>query len=37
MQNPMLLKNCDLWAPEHLGRRDVFVAGGKIVAVEPEH
>ena len=36
MQNPMLLKNCDLWAPEHLGRRDVFVAGGKIVAVEPE-
>ncbi|BBF23105.1 beta-aspartyl-peptidase [Sutterella megalosphaeroides] len=36
MQNPMLLKNCDLWAPEHLGRRDVFVAGGKVVAVEPE-
>lgn len=33
---PMLLKNCDLWSPEHLGRRDVFVAGGKIVAVEPE-
>lgn len=33
---PMLLKNCDLWAPEHLGRCDVFVAGGKIVAVEPE-
>ena len=32
----MLLKNCDLWSPEHLGRRDVFVAGGKIVAVEPE-
>lgn len=36
MQNPMLLTNCDLWAPEHLGRRDVFVAGGKVVAVEPE-
>lgn len=33
---PMLLKNCDLWSPAHLGRRDVFVAGGKIVAVEPE-
>lgn len=33
---PMLLKNCDIWSPEHLGRRDVFVAGGKIVAVEPE-
>lgn len=33
---PMLLKNCDLWSPEHLGRRDVFVAGGKIVVVEPE-
>ena len=33
---PMLLKNCDLWSPEYLGRRDVFVAGGKIVAVEPE-
>ena len=30
MQNPILIKNADLYAPEHVGARDVLIAGGKI-------
>ena len=29
----LLLKNADLYAPEHVGRSDVLVGGGKILAV----
>ncbi len=32
MQNPILIKNADLYAPEHLGVRDILVAGGKVIA-----
>lgn len=31
--HPILIKNADVYAPEHLGRRDLFLAGGKIVAM----
>lgn len=29
----ILIRNADVWAPEHLGRRDILVAGGKILAM----
>ncbi len=29
----LLLKNADLYAPEHVGRSDVLLGGGKILAV----
>lgn len=29
-----LIRNADLYAPEHLGMRDILLAGGKVVAVE---
>ena len=29
----LLLKNADLYAPEHVGKSDVLVGGGKILAV----
>lgn len=29
----ILIKNADVYAPEHLGTRDIFLAGGKIVAM----
>ena len=29
----LLLKNADLYAPEHIGRSDVLLGGGKILAV----
>ena len=29
----LLLKNADLYAPEHIGRSDVLFGGGKILAV----
>lgn len=31
-----VLRQADLYAPEHLGRRDLWVAGGRIVALAPE-
>ena len=36
MNHPILIKNADVYAPEHIGSRDLFIAGGKIVAMEPE-
>ena len=32
----LLLKNADLYAPEHVGRSDVLLGGGKILAVSKE-
>ena len=29
----LLLKNCDLYAPEKQGKKDIFIAGKKIVAI----
>lgn len=29
-----LLKNCDVYAPDHLGKKDVLIAGSKIMAIE---
>ena len=34
MHHPLLVKNADLYAPEHLGITDLLVLGGKIAAVE---
>lgn len=31
--HPILIKNADVYAPEHLGTRDIFLAGGKIAAM----
>ncbi len=31
-----LLKNCDVYGPKHLGKRDILIAGQKIMLVEPE-
>lgn len=31
--HPILIKNADVYAPEHIGTRDLFIAGGKIVAM----
>ena len=31
-----LWKNCDVYAPAHLGRRDILMEGGVIAAVEPD-
>lgn len=31
--HPILIKNADVYAPEHIGTRDLFLAGGKIVAM----
>lgn len=36
MNHPILIKNADVYAPEHIGSRDLFIVGGKIVAMEPE-
>ncbi|MFP4622889.1 MAG: beta-aspartyl-peptidase [Gemmatimonadota bacterium] len=33
---PLLIRDADVYAPEPLGRRDVFCAGGAVVALEPE-
>ena len=30
----ILIRNADVWAPEHLGRRDILIAGGKIIAMD---
>lgn len=34
MTTAVLIRNADLYAPEHVGMRDILIAGGKIVAVE---
>ena len=28
-----LLKNCDVYAPEHLGMKDILVAGGRLALI----
>ena len=33
MNHPILIKNAEVFAPERLGRRDIFMAGGKIIAM----
>ncbi len=33
---PLLIRNADVFAPEAMGRRDVFCAGGSVVAIEPD-
>lgn len=32
----VLWRNCDVYAPEHIGRRDILSAGGKIALVEED-
>ncbi|OQX76812.1 MAG: beta-aspartyl-peptidase [Bacteroidetes bacterium 4484_276] len=32
----ILFKNCEVYTPENIGKKDVFLAGGKIVAIENE-
>lgn len=34
MEHPILITNATVYSPEKLGRRDIFIAGGKIVAME---
>lgn len=34
MTHPILIKNAIVFAPEKLGRRDLFIAGGKILAMD---
>ena len=29
----ILFRNCEVYAPENLGRKDVLIAGGKIVFI----
>jgi beta-aspartyl-dipeptidase (metallo-type) len=36
MQKMILLKNGTVFTPEYLGKRDILIAGGKIIAVETE-
>ena len=31
-----LLRNADVYAPEHLGVNDILIAGGKIIAIAPD-
>lgn len=31
-----VIKNGDIYAPEHLGKKDILIAGGKIIAIEDE-
>lgn len=31
-----LLKNCDVYAPEHLGKNDILIAGDKIEKIAPQ-
>ena len=35
MSSLTLLKNADVYAPAHLGQRDILVAAGQVVAIEP--
>lgn len=32
----ILIKNCEVYTPDYIGKKDVFVAGGKIVAIEDQ-
>ena len=34
VEHPILIKNACVYAPEKIGMRDLFIAGGKIVAME---
>lgn len=34
--NFVLWKNCDVYAPEHMGLRDILISAGKICLIEPE-
>ena len=34
MEHPVLIKNAAVYAPQKIGLRDIFIAGGKIVAME---
>lgn len=34
MEKPLLIKNADLYAPEHLGKKDILILGTQIAAVE---
>lgn len=36
MKPTLLLKNCDLYAPAHVGMRDVLIAGGRIEQISPD-
>lgn len=37
MENMMeLLKNCDVYAPEHFGKKDILVVGGRICMIEDD-
>ena len=31
-----LWKNCDIYAPAHLGKRDILIMGGKIWKIEAD-
>lgn len=35
-ENMKLIKNGDVYAPKYLGKKDIFIAGGKIYAIEDE-
>jgi len=34
MENLLLIRNADIYAPVHLGKKDLLIAGGKIVLIE---
>lgn len=34
MMDLLLIKNADVYAPEHLGKRDVLMGGGKILKLQ---
>lgn len=36
MKPMLLLKNCDLYTPMHIGMRDVLIAGGRIEEIGPD-
>ena len=36
MPKCLLIKNADLYAPEHLGRRDILMIGEQVALVAPE-
>ena len=36
MTHPLLLKHVDLYAPEHVGVRDLLILGGRVAAAEAD-
>ena len=32
----ILIKNCEVYTPDYIGKKDIFIAGGKIVAIEDQ-